>query len=271
MESRGEDPPSLDDVQYFGLYEACKRTRGEFAIYDKDKCFAARGRFGMNPLYWNRDRIVFSFEKVDNTFEEFPEGHLYDVNHDRLVCWDPVYFDKPLNSNIDESVIAVRKLLNDAIDFRVHRCDAFLVSDGYGSIVIDSFLEKNNDIDSYSAFFNPDVEPCIEYDENLNRTAIFINKCYQNKTIDESLFRTLVRFVKNHTTHKKFLCGIGCDELFSPDESFKPDVSHFASSGIELSSPFLDSLLVEYVLDMTLPKSRPVILRKLLFEIEEEE
>lgn len=265
MERRGEDPPTVDDIEYFGLYEACKRSRGEFAIYDKDGCFAARGRFGVNPLYWNRDSIVFSFERIDQTFEEFPEGHLYDVNHDRLICWDPVYFDKPLNSNIDESVIAIRKLLKEAVDFRVYKCDAFLHSGGHGSTLIDLFLEKK--IDTYSSYFTEEIDqPCIEYDESMNMTMIFINKCFRNETIDESLINTLMRFVKNHTTHKTFLCGLGCNELFSSTcDNFRPDVTKLGL-GVDLCTPFLDAHLVEYVLDMTLPSSRPVILRKLLFE-----
>lgn len=260
MESRGEDPPNIEDVDYFGLQDACKRSRGEFAIFS-NKRFAARGRIGTVPLYWNPEKIVFSFGP-DPTMEEFPEGHLYNAEHGRLVCWDPVYYDKPYEKiHVDESVRIIRNLIKDAINLRINRCEAFLLTSGDGAVLIDSFIDFKK-IESYSVFFSMDDEECIEYDEEQNRTMIFINKCY------DSPMHTLARFLNNHTTHKNLLCGLGCKELFSGEDFKKDDMKRFANVfakyGLELYTPFLDSNVIEYVLDMTTPKNRPIILEKLL-------
>lgn len=251
MERRGEDPPSDEDIAYFGFYQACKNTRGEFSIFGDG--LAARGRFGTSPLFWNRQTALFSFEEGDGDLEEFPEGYLYDVAKDRLVCWEPMYYDKPLGMTIDEAVFTLRNLLKDAIEFRIDKCDAFLLSKDAGSILVDSFLEPGT-IDTYTAFSS--MEPGFYYDDVQKRTIIFVEG-------GEDIMGSLsTKFLKNKTV----LSGLGCDELFSGDDDMfvksKSIVEHFSD---RVYSPFLDSHVVEYVMDMTKPDTRPRILTKLIY------
>lgn len=218
MERRGEDPPTDEDIDYFGFYQACKNTRGEFAMFRRDGGFAARGRTGTTPLFWNHKKRLFSFWPGED-LKEFPEGCLYNAEYDRLVCWEPMYFDKPLGVSVDEAVKRLRILLKDAIEFRIDKCDAFLFShNDDGSILIDSFLEPGT----------IDTIPTKE--------------------------------------HRTFLCGLGCKELFEnrASEDFFVD-RKLLDDNIEFYSPFLDSHVMEYVLDMTKPDMRPRILHRLLY------
>ena len=96
MHTHGEDCPTEEDIEEFGLYYACQRTKGNFSLFIDGEC-AARGRVGTSPLYWNRDLGLFSF-KPGTDLEPFPRGHLYKFLTDRLVCWDPVYYDAPLHT-----------------------------------------------------------------------------------------------------------------------------------------------------------------------------
>jgi asparagine synthetase B (glutamine-hydrolysing) len=259
MERRGEDPPTDEDIDYFGLYQACKNTRGDFAIFSRDGSLAARGRTGTTPLYWNHNKRLFSFWPNDEEgFEEFPEGYLYNAKHDRVVCWDPMYYDKPLGVTIDEAVASIEGLLKEAIQFRIDKCDAFLLSSNDGSILIDSFLEPGT-IDAYTVF-QSDV-PGVEFIENQNRTMVFVD--------EENTMYELAKFLKKETSHTKFLCGLGCKELFRDCENedffvFLRLVNEFAKFDLEVYSPFLDAHVMEYVLDMTKPDMRPRILYRLL-------
>jgi len=254
MERRGEDPPTDDDIAYFGFYQACKNTRGDFAIFSRDGSLAARGRTGTTPLYWNHKKRLFSFWPNDEeSLEEFPDGYLYNAEMDRLVCWDPMYYDKPLGVTIDEAVTSIKILLKDAIQFRIDKCDAFLLSTDDGSILIDSFLEPGT-IDTYTAFTSS--EPGVEFNEDENRTMVFVNRGEDTKY-------ELAKFLNNETTHRKFLCGIGCKELFS--ENFNPAMKIDVGFDFEMYSPFLDTHVMEYVLDMTKPDMRPRILYRLLY------
>jgi hypothetical protein len=218
MERRGEDPPTDEDIDYFGFYQACKNTRGEFAIFKNGSDgLAARGRTGSTPLFWNHKKRLFSFWPGED-LKEFPEGCMYNATYDRLVCWEPMYFDKPLGVSVDEAVTSLRILLRDAIEFRIDKCDAFLFSpNDEGSILIDSFLEPGT----------IDTIPTKE--------------------------------------HKTFLSSLGCKELFEDRDSEDFLVGSKCVDGLELYSPFLDSHVMEYVLDMTSPDMRPRILYRLLY------
>lgn len=114
MNSWGEDCPTSSDIIEFGLMYACQRTNGNFALYYPGR-FAARGRSGTSPLYWNRDTGEFSFKKNTNNLYEFPRGHLYNVEQDRLVCWDSLYYDRPMDT-VGNAFNQLVKLLDQAID-----------------------------------------------------------------------------------------------------------------------------------------------------------
>lgn len=259
MERRGEDPPTDEDIDYFGFYQACKNTRGEFAIFRSDGGLAARGRTGSTPLFWNHKKRLFSFRPTPyEGLTEFPEGCLYNAKYDRLVCWEPMYFDKPLGVSVDEAVTRLRILIKDAIEFRIDKCDAFLLSTNKGSILIDSFLEPGT-IDTYTAF--PSSDPGMEINKNENRTMIFIDGV--------NLMEQFVEYLSERTDHNTFLCGLGCKELFEDRDSEDFFVSRklldeFSKFDLELYSPFIDSHVMEYVLDMTKPDMRPRILHRLL-------
>lgn len=272
MNTRGEDSPTVDDIEYFGLYDACKNTRGNFAVF-KNGEYAAKGRTGSSPLYWNRTNCVFSFSP-DDDLEEFPDGHLYNVKCDRLVCWESMYFDKPLKTRTNDAIVKITGLLGDAVRFRASKTDALLLSAGCGSRLIDKFLE--GDEPSYTVAFSPGT--CFDVDKisRENRTILYFDETTEypdGLDLDEASMYVLARFLKKTTNHRKFLCGLGCTELFNPSIDYRPYVSHvvdqFAKFGLELYSPFFDTHLMEYVLDMTDPNDRPRILRALLGDYEE--
>lgn len=269
--SKGENPPSEDDIEHFGLYDACKTTWGEFALFKESK-YAARGRIGMTPLYWKRDDLIFSF--TDSSLEEFPAGHLYNVEQDRLVCWDPVYFDKPIRSSVTESVARVNSLLKDAIEKRIPKIDAFLLSAGAGSRLVDMYVP--DDIHSYTIAFSPGTCFDVEKINRENRTILYFDETTRypcDLDLSEAPMYILARYLKNTTSHRKFLCGLGCTELFNSKDDFRPYVKHivdqFAKFGLEVYSPFFDSDLMEYVLDLTQPSDRPKILKNLIGKEEE--
>ena len=270
--SIGEDAPTEDDIDYYGLYQTCKNTTGEFALYKEGK-YAARGRIGVSPLYWNKDDLIFSF--TDTTLEEFPPGHLYNVEQERLVCWDPVYFDKPMNLKIDEAVSTIRLLLKDAIDSRVHEIDAFLLSAGAGARLIDRHI-PDDIIHSYTIAFSPGTCFDVQNIYRENRTILYFDETTvypKNLDLTEAPMYILARFLKNTTSDRKFMCGVGCTELFSSRDDFRPYVNHiseqFSKFGLSLYTPFFDSRLMEFVLDMTSPNDRPKILQKLIGDEEE--
>lgn len=272
--SIGEDAPTEEDIDYFGLYSACKNTRGEFALF-KDGKYAARGRIGMSPLYWNREELIFSFTQTSPDLEEFPEGHLYNAEQDRLVCWDPVYYDKPMTVKVDEAVSRIRAILKDSIEFRLDQCDAFLLSAGAGSRLIDTFLPDDS-IHSYTISFSPGTCFDVENIHRENRTILYFDettKYPKNLDLSEAPMYILARYLKNTTNNRKFLCGLGCTELFSSSADYRPYVKHvteqFSKFGLEVYSPFFDAHLIEYVLDVTSPHDRPMILRKLIGNEEE--
>lgn len=257
--SRGEDPPTEDDIDYFGLYDSCLETRGNFAVF-KDGEYAAKGRVGTTPLYWNRDERIFSFVPMESLVE-FPDACLYNVKQNRLVCWDPMYYDKPMPSKINDAVHRLTRLLNDAVEFRLEKCDALLLSKGSGARLVDKFISDEEEFPSYTAAFCPG-ERGEELVPRQNRTIVY----YDDEEADDMY--VLARHLKNTTSHRKFLCGLGCAELFSNSDTFRPYVNHvvdhFTKFGLEVYSPFFDSKVMEYVLDMTRPEDRPTILEILL-------
>jgi asparagine synthetase B (glutamine-hydrolysing) len=264
--SKGEDAPTEDDIEYFGLYEACVRSTGNFSLF-KDGDYAAKGRTGTSPLYWNRDDQIFSFVPVGELVD-FPDGHLYNMKQDRLVCWDPLYFDKPLDTHHD-SIIRISKLLRDAVKKCEIKSDAFIMSAGCGSRLIDQFYDE--DKWSYTVAFSPGTCFDVENFDRENRSIVFFDETTKYPSeldSDEAPMYVLARYLKNTTSHRKFICGLGCTELFSPSKDFRPYVKHvvdqFAKFGLEVYSPFFDLHLMEYVLDMTNPSDRPDILDDLL-------
>ena len=264
--SKGEDAPSEIDIDYFGLYESCRSTTGNFALF-KDGEYAAKGRVGTSPLYWNREECIFSFVPCD-TLDDFPDGHLYNVKQDRLVCWDPLYFDNPLNTHHDSTNRIIR-LLKDAVKRCEVKSDGFIMSAGCGSRLIDTFIDE--DMHAYTVAFSPGTCFDVENIERENRSLIFFDettKYPKGLDLGEASMYVLARFLKNTTSHRKFICGLGCTELFSMGDDYRPYVKHvvdqFAKFGLEVYSPFFDYPLMEYVLDMTNPTDRPEILRSLL-------
>lgn len=266
--SKGEDAPTEYDIDTAGLYESCLTTSGNFSLF-KDGEYAAKGRVGTSPLYWNREECIFSFVPGDR-LDDFPDGHLYNVKQNRLVCWDPVYFDKPLNTYHD-SVQRISKLLRDAVKKCDRKSDAFIMSAGCGSRLVDQFYDE--DKWSYTVAFSPGTCFDVENFDRQNRSIVFFDettKYPSDLDLDEASMYVLARYLKNTTSHRKFICGLGCTELFSASQDFRPYVKHivdqFAKFGLEVYSPFFDYPLMEYVLDMTSPEDRPEILDTLLGE-----
>lgn len=268
MKSIGEDSPSKDDIDYYGLYHSCQQTRGNFALYKLGE-YAARGRVGTSPLYWDRKTLTFSFVPQSG-LEDFPPGYLFNVKQNRLVCWDSMYFDKPLETRPD-ALARIEKLIESAIRFLQPKTDAFLLSAGCGSRVINQYID--DDKPAYTvAYKSGDSVPFdIANVTNENRTVLYFDdstKYPSSLDEDEVPMYVLARFLKNTTSHRKFICGLGCTQLFSDTENFFPYVKHvvdqFAKFGLEVYSPFFDNRLMEYVLDMTSPCDREMILDILL-------
>ncbi len=140
MNTWGEDAPSIEDIEEFGLMYACQRTIGNFAIFKTGE-FAARGRAGTSPLYWNRNSLKFSFTNNEEDLYEFPKGHLYNVEQDRLVCWDPLYYDKPMYSTYD-AYSKIVTLIEKAVN-RFH-FDVFLYEDTVGCDIVNKFIDKES-------------------------------------------------------------------------------------------------------------------------------
>lgn len=135
MQSRGEDCPTKNDIDEFGLYYACQRTKGNFSLFINGEC-AARGRVGTSPLYWNRPLGLFSFNPgID--LEHFPPGHLYDSLSDRLVCWDPLYYDAPMST---------LKCASNDIDILLINAVKSFRADAYISFYKSGILEKYIDV-----------------------------------------------------------------------------------------------------------------------------
>lgn len=261
MQCKG-NAPTEGDVKYFGLFYAVQRTSDEFSMF-KDGEYAARGRVGMSPLYWNRGLGLFSF-KPGNDLVEFPAGYLYNFAQDRLVCWDPMYFDKP-SKTLKCASVDVRILLNIAVN--KHHSDGFLCSAGRGSRIIEEFINK--DIPSYTVGF----DSCIDVSNTHNTNVLYIDSTtkYPNDLSDnEKPMYALARYIASRTNHKKLICGVGCTELFNDTYDFRPNINHivdqFAKFDIEIWSPFFDLTLMEYVLDTTDPDDREMILNELTLE-----
>jgi asparagine synthetase B (glutamine-hydrolysing) len=275
--SIGEDSPSQEDIENFGLYNSCQRTHGNFALYDQENGYAARGRVGTSPLYWNKSTRTFSFRKTGDIQEEFPEGHLYDTRYDRLVCWDDLYFDKPLETRPD-AVYKIEILIENAINFLIPKTDAFLKSSGCGSRIISAYM--NSDKPSYTVAFDVHAFD-VPLQEDNGTTLYFDNSSTYPKHLGENEvpMYVLARYLRNTTSHRKFICGLGCFHLFSGSPNFKPYIEHvvnqFSEFGLEVYSPFLDSDVIEYVMDMTTPEDREIILDTLLAQttrdVEEDE
>lgn len=262
MQCKGQEPTE-NDVSYFGLYHAVQSTTSEFSLY-KDGEYAARGRVGTSPLYWNRGLGLFSF-KPGPELVEFPPGHLYNFAQDRLICWDPMYFDRPAKT-LKCASVDVRMLLNIAVN--KHHADAFLMSFGRGSRIIDEYI--NPTIPAYTVGFENSIDV-----ENSRGITLYIDETTQYPKYlsdNEKPMYALARYISTHTNHKKLICGLGCTELFRDSYDFRPNVNHvvdqFAKFDLEIWSPFFDLTLMEYVLDTTDPEDREMILAEIVDEFD---
>lgn len=244
--SLGEDPPSKDDIDYFGLLYSCQNTYGDFALYESDECYAARGRLGTSPLYWNpKTKSDFSFFQSEGLVD-FPPGHLYDGK--RLVCWDHMYYDKPIKTQYDAAK-RIDRLLRVIIRELESKVDAFLFYPTTSSMLVMRYIERD-DVHAYTAIEEGDGEVVNEIDH----------------TMVPGGFYELARYIKENTPHRKLLCGVGFSELFSDGKSEKyVHLSHlvkeFSKFGLEVYSPFCDVRLVDYIMDMTLPEDRKNLLQ----------
>lgn len=259
MESIGEDSPSYEDIQYFGLLYSCQKTNGNFAIYEKEGKFAARGRVGTSTLFWDRS-TKFSFEP-DEFLEEFPPGHLYDGK--RLVCWDPLYYDKPMSTNYDEADYVIQKTLSKIVYELQNKVDAVIFSSSDGSLMMSKYITK--DLHAFTVVVNPkEKEPYTN--EDTKHTLIFSDGM--------SPMYDLAKYIKENTPYRKFMCGYGLENLVKGDfHTFSKEqlmFDDFALFGLELSSPFCDFRLVEYVLDCTDPNDRKKLLSQVI-SIEDDE
>jgi hypothetical protein len=246
IERTGDDCPSPDDIDYYGFYYACQRTNGNFALFDNDKKIAARGRFEICPLFWSSLNKVFSFVSTEECPEEFPTGHLY--NGEKLVCWDAVYFDKPCSNY---APIVLMKTFVKCIQELDTKVDAMLFHTDDGSMLVSKFSTKH----AYSAL-NTRSDYVMSEKAGKDHTLIFCGN-----------LECLAKYFYENTSHKKFICGAGLNELFSPRPDFRRFTrlgEIFAKYGLEIYSPFLDNRLASYVLDMTLPEERQKILRTLV-------
>ncbi len=252
----GEDPPSYDEIDQFGLYHACQQTSGNFALYSGGE-YAARGRVGTSPLYWNGSD-TFSFYMSPSTPIEFPVGHLYDLKRNRLVCWDSMYFDKPLDRN---DVTRLRTLLRRAVERLDLKTDAFVLGPDYGSSLIDRYVSSNK-----IAYMI--VDDGVDEDDG---DSIHVNS--QNIIMVHTKDFPKWLSIQSEPP-RRIMLSIGADEIFSADpDKFDPHLytklaEEYLKYGIEICSPFLDNDVFEYVLDMTTPSVRPELLEK-LFDDEE--
>lgn len=269
LKSIGDDAPNEYDIEYFGIQYACQKTRGNFALY-KPGDYAARGRVGTSPLYWNPTTKVFSFVPHKD-LEEFPAGHLYNFEHNRVVCWDSMYFDKPMSFTSPDAVTAIELLIKSAIRFLEPKVDGVLMSAGCGSRIIDIHLKEG--FPSYTVAYSPGTSFDVEEIDDQNRSIVYFDETSEypkDLDDDEVPMYILARHLAHTTNHKKFICGLGCYQLFSDTTDFRPRTNHivdqFAKFGLEVYSPFFDNQLLEYVLDMTAPGDRPYILSSILGE-----
>lgn len=248
--AKGEDPPSESEIDYYGLLYACQRKTGEFALYSVRYGYAARGRMGTSPLYWNRHKLEFSFEPKPGT-RSFPPGYLYNFQEDRLVCWDHMYYDKPLRAS-DDAVEHMNKILTEIVGELENKIDAILFSPTEGSILATKYVEGNFQV--YTFVNSPGCLQMI----NPSHT------CVHCENVSE-----FARFLKENTKHKKFICGIGYSELLNDGKKKRtlhesPFVKEFAKFGLEVYSPFCDFRIIEYVMDMTHTDERKKLLLQLL-------
>lgn len=260
MQSKGEDAPTESDIREFGLYYACQKSHGNFSLF-KDGEYAAKGRVGTSPLYWNRELGIFSFVPGKD-LDEFPAGHLYKFLYDHLVCWDPLYFDNPCPT-LSTAAFDVQTLIMSSIN--KYKADAFIMSSGCGSNVIDKFIDPSVTSYTIGTFDSFDVKNVIRPNsviiEYKGGAPVFLSQ-------NEKPMYLLAKYISENTKHKKLICGLGCTELFRDYESFRPNVNHivdqFAKFGLEIWSPFFDITVMEYVLDLTYPEDRPDILVDIL-------
>lgn len=269
FKSIGEDSPNEYDIEYYGIQYACQKTRGNFALY-KQGDYAARGRVGTSPLYWNPKTKVFSFVPHKD-LEEFPAGHLYNSEHDRIVCWDSMYFDKPMSFTSPDAVKNIELLIKSAVRFLEPKVDGVLVSAGCGSRIVDMYVRQ--DLPSYTVAYSPGTSFDVEEIYDQNRSIVYFDETSEypkDLNDDEVPMYILARHLSTTTNHKKFMCGLGCYQLFNDSTDFRPRINHivdqFAKFGLEVYSPFFDNHVLEYVLDMTRPSDRPFILSSILGE-----
>jgi hypothetical protein len=266
MNSIGEDVPNQETIDDYGIVSACMETNGNFALYKPGE-FAARGRYGASPLYWNRSSKKFSFRPSKNLIE-FPVGCAYIYEFDRIVCWDDPFYEKPLKTS-PWSTNLIREKIERAVSRFIGKTDGFLYSCGGGAQLANMFVPP--DMTAYTVGYFPGPSPDIDLVHRSNRIqCIFDESSHWPHELDgaEIPMYILARFLSTTTNHRRFVTGIGCTELFSGSGDFRPYTRHivdqFASFGLEVWSPFLDSDVVEYVMDCTSPEDRPRILTELV-------
>lgn len=250
MEYIGEDSPNYDDIQYFGLFYSCQKTNGNFALYEKNGEFAARGRIGTSPLFWDGfKKFSFTYEE---SLKEFPPGHLYDGN--RLVCWDPLYYDKPLKTNFEEADYVIQKKLSNVVNELQNKVDAIIFSSTDGSLMMSKYITE--DLHAFTVVTNKFGKESYTNDDTEHTIV------YSEGTCPEY---DLAKFLKEKTPFRKFMCGYGIDELIRGEFSNCPRIFEiFSLFGLELCSPFCDFRFVEYVLDCTDPHDRKKLLSQVI-------
>lgn len=263
MNSIGEDVPCIGE---FGVVSACDETVGNFALIKPGE-FAARGRFGTSPLYWNREKKTFSF-RPRKDLVEFPTGCVYFFEHDRIVCWDDPWFEKPLSTTHD-AVDVIRDKIQRAVYRFIEKTDAFLYSSGCGSRLVNQLVPT--DMMAYTIGVpgvSLDIESLPERDMSVK--VFFDESSHWPSHLEgaEIPMYILARYLNMTTSHRRVITGLGCTELFSGSGDFRPRINHivdqFATFGIEVWSPFFDLELIEYVLDYTTERDRPKILSDLV-------
>lgn len=260
--AKGEDPPSESNIDDFGLYTACQMTRGSFALYEPGK-FAAKSRVGGTPLFWNPNTCKFSFSNDDDdeSLVEFPSGYIYDFERDRLVCWDSMYYDKPIPGDFYKSVSTIRRLIEEAIEFRLPKCDAFLMSSGCGSRIVENYIDP--EMWAYTIVYRHGSSMDGDMVYRDKRVIVYFDDDDQGEPM-----YILAKYLRANTRCKRFMTGICCTELFADSLDFRPCMKQvtdqFAKFNLEISSPFFDVHVVDYVLEYTVPEQRPRILKELL-------
>jgi asparagine synthetase B (glutamine-hydrolysing) len=265
MNSIGEDVPCQEKINEDGIVSACNETSGNFALIKPGE-YAARGRFGTSPLYWDPLKKTFSF-RPRKGLVDFPPGCVYFFEYDRMVCWDDPWFEKPSGTTCDaEGIISLK--IKVAVNRFIEKTGAFLYSAGCGSRLVNQFVPE--DMISYTIGH---TEKSVDIEflpvRNMSLKIFFDDSSNWPGYLEgsEIPMYILARYLNNTTNHRRFITGLGCTELFSGSGNFNPYTKHivdqFAIFGLEVWSPFFDLDLIEYVLKCTTEGDRQKILADL--------